>query len=131
MIRAIDTNVLVRYLIEDDLQQTHAATEVIKAGCFLSLTVLLETVWLLSSRYGFPRAVIADTLDQVVKIPSLRTLDDGLIGWAIERFRQGADFADMAHIIDGRPADEFATFDRSIVKLAGGNAPMPIETLTA
>jgi predicted nucleic-acid-binding protein len=126
---AIDTNVLVRYLIEDDKQQTEIAKNVMKAGCYLSLTVLLETVWLLASRYKQPRAAIAEALLQVIQLPELRTVDDALINWVLQRFNDGADFADMVHLVDGRCADAFATFDRAITRAAGENPPMIIEIL--
>ncbi len=129
--KAIDTNVLVRYLVRDDERQAATADRVIQSSCYLSLTVLLESVWLLSSRFALKREVISDALEELVSLPSIITVDDELVLWAITRFKSGADFADMVHLLDGRLADEFTTFDRGVAKGAGKNSPLPIETLKA
>ena len=127
--RAIDTNVVVRYLLRDDHEQADIAEQIVQKDCYLSLTVLLECVWLLSSRYALPRASIAAALIELVSLSSISTVDDDLVLWAIGRFQLGADFADMAHLLDGRFADQFSTFDRGVAKAAGKGAPMTIETL--
>ena len=128
-VNAIDTNVLVRYLVRDDEIQATIADRVIQNSCYLSLTVLLESVWLLSSRFALSREVISEALHELVSLPSISTVDDELVEWAITRFRSGADFADMVHLLDGRSADAFATFDQGVTKGAGNNSPLPIETL--
>lgn len=128
---AIDTNVLVRYLVRDDEIQANIADRVIQNSCYLSLTVLLESVWLLSSRFALSRDVISEALHELVSLPSISTVDDELVEWAIARFRSGADFADMVHLLDGRSADAFTTFDQGVTKGAGKNSPLPIETLKA
>ena len=130
-VNAIDTNVLVRYLVRDDEIQANIADRVIQNSCYLSLTVLLESVWLLSSRFALSRDVISEALHELVSLPSISTVDDELVEWAIARFRSGADFADMVHLLDGRSADAFTTFDQGVTKGAGKNSPLPIETLKA
>lgn len=51
---AVDTNILVRYAVKDDPQQTPLDTAFIKNNsCFFSKTVLLELVWVLSSKNGY------------------------------------------------------------------------------
>ncbi len=129
--KAIDTNVLVRFLVRDDTAQADIADMVIKGRCFISLTVFMECAWLLSSRYALSREEISVVLKEIIGLSSVSTIDDELVLWAITRFQSGADFADMLHLVDGRLADEFATFDRGIVKSAGKQPPMSIETLMA
>jgi predicted nucleic-acid-binding protein len=51
-VRSVDTNVLARYLLGDDPVQNPIAERTIADGAYVSLTVLLETHWLLTSRYG-------------------------------------------------------------------------------
>lgn len=53
--RAIDTNVLARFLLNDDPDQGEVARRIVEDGIFLPLTVVLELGWLLGSRYGFSR----------------------------------------------------------------------------
>jgi predicted nucleic-acid-binding protein len=128
-VKAVDTNVLARFLARDDAAQTAVADQIMQGQCYVSLTVLLETVWLLASRYGQSRAAICDSLTEVVDLPNVTTPDDAWVIWAIGRFRSGADFADMAHLIDARRAESFVTFDRGVAKAAGENAPLLVETL--
>ncbi len=50
--------------------------------------------------------------------------------WVIERYRNGADFADMIHLASARGADVFATFDKAMAKRAGTQSPVFVETVT-
>lgn len=127
--KAVDTNILVRYLVRDDEAQVAIADQIIRNSCYLTLTVLLESVWLLSSRFALTREAISAALEELVSLPSIATVDDKLVFWAIARFKAGADFADMVHLLDARVADQFVTFDRGVSKGAGPNSPVPVETL--
>lgn len=51
------------------------------------------------------------------------------IEWIVARFADGADFADMTHLVMSPGARSFATFDRRIVIDAGATTPVPIEML--
>lgn len=127
--KAIDTNVVIRYLVRDDDFQAEIAEAIIEHKCYISHTVLVESVWLLSSYYALSRDKIAMALGELLSLPSTSTVDYDLVTWAIKRYQLGADFADMIHLIDGRSADQFVTFDKAIAKAAGNDAPIPIETL--
>ncbi len=127
--KAIDTNILVRYLTRDDPAQVPLSDAVLAQPCLLTLTVLLETVWLLASRYGMARTQIAGALEALLELPSITTVDDGQVGWAIHRFAAGADFADMIHLVASRDADSFISFDKKLARLAGAQSPLPIEIL--
>jgi predicted nucleic-acid-binding protein len=68
----LDTNVLVRYLTQDDPAQTRLANELIDAmigadqRCYISQTVLVELVWVLRRAYRLPRPAILDTLEKIL-----------------------------------------------------------------
>lgn len=125
--KAVDTNILVRYLTGDDPEQAKRATLVLSGGCYVPNTVLLETAWLLSSRYGLDRSHLAATLSDLLLLPDLTVSDADLVRWAVERFAAGADIADMLHLISSRGADTFISFDKRLAAQAGPSAPMPIE----
>lgn len=127
--RSVDTNVLARYVMRDDEAQARVADATLSEPCFISDTVFLETAWLLSSRYRLTRAVLAATLADLLQLPAVTVSDPDRIGWAIERFAAGADFADMMHIVASDGADSFVTFERDMVHLAGSESPIPVETL--
>lgn len=69
----LDTNVLVRYLVQDDAAQARAAASAIEGaasrgeGLFLPAVTLCELVWVLESAYQRPRAVIAAALEQIAR----------------------------------------------------------------
>ena len=127
--RAIDTNILVRYLMQDDERQALAATALLAEPCLIAHTVLLETAWVLSSVFGVDRAALAATLADLVELPSVSVADPDLVDWAFARFAAGADFADMLHLIASRQADRFTSFDRRLATQAGDDSPVAIETL--
>jgi predicted nucleic-acid-binding protein len=69
----LDTNVLVRYLVQDDLEQWRLADEYIKRvqangeTCFLNNIVLCELVWVLKTAYKLTRNEIIDVLEKILK----------------------------------------------------------------
>lgn len=128
-LRAVDTNVLVRYIVRDDPIQSPVADQIVAEPCFVSETVLLELAWVLRSNFGLNRATLASTLRDLIALSSVEMNDELLAVWAIERFAAGADFADMIHIIACRTADSFASFEDKLDKKAGPDSPIPIETL--
>ena len=126
---AIDTNVLARYLLNDDADQSAIADATVAAGVFVPVTVLLELCWLLSSRYRQSRDVVASSIVDILDLPCVTVADAAGIRWAVARFAAGADLADMIHLIGSTPIAGFATFDRSIAVDAGPDSPIAIETL--
>lgn len=69
---ALDTNVLVRYIAQDDPRQSAAATRFIEQDispaepAFVSLVTLLETVWVLESRYGAQPSLVCEVLEDLL-----------------------------------------------------------------
>jgi predicted nucleic-acid-binding protein len=126
-LRAVDTNILARYIMDDDAVQSMLANELLAEPCFVSDTVLVELAWLLLSRYGIKRAMLVVIVRDLLSLPLLEVSDASLILWAVDRFADGADFADMIHLIASRSADSFVSFDRSLSKDAGAESPILIE----
>ena len=131
MVRSVDTDVLARFLVGDDPEQERVADAVMTSEVVVTITVLLETAWLLASRFGRSRTEVADALSQVIAMSNVTMADETRILWALERMRRGADLADMLHLVESRDAGRFATFDRSLRRRAGRDAPIEIETLKA
>lgn len=92
---ALDTNVLVRYLAQDDAKQSAAATRLIEQQlgaterAFVSLVVLLETVWVMESRYGADAALVTSILSDLLETAALEVQDAGAVRSALQRFRAG------------------------------------------
>ena len=127
--KAVDTDVLARYLLNDDPVQSPLATNALASSCYVSDTVLIETAWLLSSRYRFGRAVLAAALLELLNVPTIVVSDPSLVAWALQRFSQGADFADMMHLVSARHTDGFISFEKELARLAGPDAPLSVEML--
>ncbi len=127
---AVDTNIVLRLVLDDDEAQVSAARSLmLRDPLFVSLGVLLETGWVLQSRYRLPRADVADALELLLSLDRIAVARIALASWAIERYRAGADLADMIHLASAAKIGTFATFDRSIATDVGINAPIVIETL--
>ena len=112
---AIDTNVLVRFLTRDDPAQAARARALIDTdSVFLLQTVILETAWVLRTRYRFDRAAIAGGLRQFLGLPSVTVEGPEAVAQALDLHDQGFDFADALHLASSRRAGAFATFDRAL-----------------
>ncbi|MET3712144.1 putative nucleic-acid-binding protein [Sphingomonas trueperi] len=129
IVRAVDTNVLARFLIGDDPAQAAAAGEVLRSPVYVSNSVLLELGWLLQSRYRQPAHAVTRALRDLMDLPSVQVEDSGALAWALDRVAQGADLTDMFHLLAVGPATSFVTFARGIERAAGPNPPVTIETL--
>lgn len=111
---ALDTNVLVRYLVEDDPRQAAAAAELINRTIargeqlFIPQIVLCELVWVLSFAYEFGRGEIATALRQIRRGAQIAIEAPDQVREAIEAYARGkGDFAD--HLIAERAMAEGCT----------------------
>ncbi|WP_260582033.1 type II toxin-antitoxin system VapC family toxin [Sphingopyxis sp. PET50] len=113
--KAVDTNILARFMLDDDPVQSPIARDIIEAGVFVPLTVLLELGWLLQSRYAMERAHLAASLLGLFDVPGIVLDDELAVRSAVAAFAKGGDFADHLHLVAAKGAEAFVTFDRSMV----------------
>ena len=97
----IDTNVLVRFLVRDDEHQFERARRLLKRGIgggepvFISHLVLLETEWVLRSRYGVTKTAILAALNALLDASELQFEDERSIEEAVFTWKDStAEFAD-------------------------------------
>jgi predicted nucleic-acid-binding protein len=118
---ALDTNVLVRYIVRDDEQQTARATALIESECtadapgLVTLVVLCELVWVLQRGYGYTRPAIVGLLRKILSSQELRSENPELAWQAVNELERGkADFADYVIGLCGKAekATSTCTFDR-------------------
>jgi predicted nucleic-acid-binding protein len=128
----LDTNVLVRFLVEDDPRQSKAAAalieEAVSAGddLFLSDIVLCETVWVLGSAYESSRDQIVETLTGLLRARNLAFESTDRLFRALDAYARGkGDFADYLIREHARSAgcDTVMTFDRPLLKEPGFSKP--------
>jgi predicted nucleic-acid-binding protein len=116
---AIDTNIVVRYLTGDDRRQAARARRLIeRSRVHVSITVLLESEWVLRSVYGFERDRLARVLTAFAGLPTVSLEDPPLAATALTWVGQGMDFADALHLAKSEGCDGFITFDERLVKAA-------------
>lgn len=112
---AVDTNVLVRFLVRDEPKQASRAADLIgSASIWISKTVLLETEWDLRSLYGFGAAAVAKALEALAGLPTVLIEDEPAVARALGWFKNGLDFADALHLASAGTAEKFATLDRKL-----------------
>ena len=123
----LDANILVRYIMQDDVRQSPLADRLIEsltveAPGFISLVTVIELVWVLSSAYGLTDARIAEGLETLLRTREIR-VDQAETIWKALRDFQGtrADFADCLIARTGRMVgcQTTMTFDREAAKLDG------------
>jgi predicted nucleic-acid-binding protein len=125
---ALDTNVLVRYIVEDDAAQAAAAQDLIKRcvrdglTLWVPITVVLELEWVLRARYGFAKGEVLRALSSLLSAAELGFESEHALEVALQLFRTGpADFADCLHAALATQAGELPlwTFDKAAAKVSG------------
>jgi predicted nucleic-acid-binding protein len=125
---ALDTNVLVRYIVQDDAAQLAAAKRLISRcvgqglALFVPVTVVLELEWVLRSNFGFAKDDVLQTLSSLFSAAELSFESERALEVALQLFRKGsADFADCLHVALANQAGEAPlwTFDKGAAKVSG------------
>ena len=128
--RALDTNVLVRFFVDDadDAQaakQRPAAIAVLSERSLVSITVLLELEWVMRGFYELPKRDISRVLRALASIEHVTLEDRDAVLGAIDAFDKGLDFADALHLARSSRASGFATFDQGLAKRAKALSLLP------
>lgn len=124
---AVDTNVVVRLLTDDDPQQTRKVVALFAAyDVYVSKTVLLETAWILKFSYELNREQIDRSLRALLGTPGVSAEEPQQVALALDWFGQGLDFADALHLAGSVGTERFATFDRRLIRRAAAIAGLPV-----
>lgn len=125
---ALDTNVLVRYVVRDDGPQLAAVRRLIQqcidAGqsLFVPVTVVLELEWVLRSRYDCGKDQVIQVVATLLSAAELRFESEQALEVALQLYRDGsADFADCVHVALAAQAGErpLFTFDKRAATVDG------------
>jgi predicted nucleic-acid-binding protein len=124
---AIDTNVVVRFLVDDDHEQFLRAQRVIaNALVFISNTVLLECEWVLRSVYEHEPRDFVEALRNFAGLEKVTLEDPELAATALKWHEQGMDFADALHLASSAECEAFLTFDRRLASASGRVGAIPV-----
>lgn len=99
---ALDTNLLVRRATDDVPAERRAVVSLLERHeTLIPKTVLLETEWVLRSRYGYAPGQIAEFFEYLSALASMTFEDEEAVCWAVSAIRRGIDFADALHLASG------------------------------
>ena len=124
---ALDTNIVMRFLVRDDLSQAEAAERLISGLTpenrgFICREAMMELIWVLERVYKLPRATIGATIFELVASVDLIVENDLAMTHAAYRYMQGGvDFADLMILAaaNHRRATPLYTFDHKLARLEG------------
>ncbi len=107
----LDTNILVRYITQDDPEQAAQASRLIETRCTatspgrVAHIVLCELVWVLRRAYGYSKPQVVSVLDQILVTAELAIENEELAFHALDAYRLGpADFSDYLLALSNRAA---------------------------
>jgi predicted nucleic-acid-binding protein len=125
--RAIDTNIIIRYLTNDDRTQAAKARAIIGHDpIFIPRTVLLEAEWVLRAVYNLPVNRIIPALRAVAGLPGVSLEDAPLAAKAMDLAEQGMDFADALHLAAAVDCESLLTFDKRFARSAAHRTGIPV-----
>jgi predicted nucleic-acid-binding protein len=121
--KALDTNVLARFFIDDPddpqaARQRPAAVAALSDPAFVPVTVLLEFEWVMRGFYAMSRRDVARVFRALLGIEHVVVDSRAAVLHALEAFDGGLDFADALHIALSDRAAALLTFDRQLAKRA-------------
>jgi predicted nucleic-acid-binding protein len=122
-VKGLDTNVLVRYLAQDDLRQAAVASREIEGAArrgeklLLQPIVFCELVWVLGSAYGLRKPELLAVLERILRTAQFEVAEKDIVWRSLADYRAGkGDFADyyLARSNESAGAAVTLTFDRAL-----------------
>ncbi len=124
----LDTNVVIRYLVQDDLEQSTIATTFIEQKCtetkpgFICHIVLCEVIWVLKTCYQVPKEKLVDIIQVLMETKQL-SIQEPQVAWeALQVYQEStADFSDalLARVNQSKGCEYTVSFDVKAIKLLG------------
>lgn len=116
---AIDTNIVVRYIVRDEAAQHERAVAIVDGeGVSVCPTVLLESAWVLGEGYELTKDEVLNALRGFCGLPTVKVAQASAVARAFAFVEGGLGFADALHLSQTDDAETFATFDKDLVKKA-------------
>ena len=125
---ALDTNILIRYIVRDDEKQFAQATKLIRSAIragetlYVPVTVLLEVEWVLRTSYTLSKVEVIAAISRLLSASELSIANETAIESALNLYQNhSADFSDCVHIALSHVAGESPlwTFDKAASKVKG------------
>jgi predicted nucleic-acid-binding protein len=124
---AVDTNIIVRFLTQDDPDQYQKSVAVFSSqDVFISHTVLLESEWVLRFAYKYTPDQIVVAFRKLCGLPTVRLQSADVVMSALAGREAGLDFADALHLAQAGGCEEMLTFDRRFTNRASRFSDIPV-----
>ena len=123
----LDTNILIRYIVQDEPLQSRKAVKFIEQECsdessvFINAIILCELVWVLESGYEYSREEISIVLEKILRTRQFYIADTHILWQALSDYQhKGVDFSDsyIAHYNIHSGCKTTITFDKKASRLA-------------
>ena len=116
MIR-IDTNYIVRYLINDNIEMANIAEKILTTNeVFISNEILAEVIYVLLGVYKIPKVEVANQLSELLNFSNIFVSDKKIINYALQLFKtKNLDFVDCLLCAYSKE-DKVITFDKKLNK---------------
>jgi predicted nucleic-acid-binding protein len=123
----LDTNVLVRYITQDDPKQSRLANALIEglddtSPSFVTLVTLVELCWVLESSYSFSRQQFAEVMQTLMAVDAIKLDRAASVASAVRSYvSSNADFSDclIERLSVSAGCERTMTFDKAAAKSAG------------
>lgn len=127
----IDTNVLVRLIINDDPEQTQRALSVMEGGSvYIPVTVILEAEWVFRHCYSLSVPTVCRVFEKILSTPGVTVAEKAAVSQAVDLHEQDMDFADALHLcLSLGKSDVFYTLDKAFVKAAPDDGGIKVRRL--
>jgi predicted nucleic-acid-binding protein len=121
---ALDTNICLRLVLDDDPEQTRIARHlVLSSQCFVPITVILEAEWVLRRVYCHSKPDVANMIGQLIQTDNIDVDRVDAVKNALQISARGAEFPDALHLALSGSSDWLATFDKKFVKSCADTQP--------
>jgi predicted nucleic-acid-binding protein len=126
-VRAIDTNIVVRFVMNDDAERANRVRNLVSSNTlFLPITVVLEVEWVLRSVFGLDRTWIVAAVRKFIAIENVHVQHEAEVSRALDYAAGGMDLADAFHIALSVGCADFVSFDRPLSRKASILGTMPV-----
>ena len=124
--KGVDTNVLVRYIVQDEPKQSQQAAHFVEVigleenSIFISAIILCELVWVLERAYDYSKIDIANVIEKILRTRQFYIYQPEILWNALHDYRsENCDFADsyIAHLNHSNGCEYTVTFDKKAARL--------------
>ena len=116
---AVDTNIIVRLMTQDDAEQYQKAHHLFASNeIFIADSVILECEWVLRFAYHFDSVQINTAITKLFGLPNVHLNHPALLAQTLAWHSQGLDFTDAFHLAFSQHCKTFYSFDKKMFKAA-------------